>query len=163
MLRHAEELKQNPSAWMPWNYRDTLGAAGPRPQLHNMMIPVWPKRIVCDRAERAVSRRRRLCLARRLSCGGGGAGPGKRSVPVAGPDHLGQAAFSRSAGGTTTGSMSRAGTRCGGEETRAGVAIASSPRCGRSRTGIRSAAKRNKKSLPGTAHRSRWRSCAAPS
>ena len=24
MLRHAGELKQNPSAWMPWNYRDTL-------------------------------------------------------------------------------------------------------------------------------------------
>jgi transposase len=24
LLRHAEELKQNPSAWMPWNYRDTL-------------------------------------------------------------------------------------------------------------------------------------------
>lgn len=24
LLRHAEELKQNPSAWMPWNYHDTL-------------------------------------------------------------------------------------------------------------------------------------------
>lgn len=24
LLRHAQELKQNPSAWMPWNYRDTL-------------------------------------------------------------------------------------------------------------------------------------------
>jgi transposase len=24
LLRHVEELKQNPSAWMPWNYRDTL-------------------------------------------------------------------------------------------------------------------------------------------
>jgi hypothetical protein len=24
LLRHAEELKQNPSAWMPWNYRETL-------------------------------------------------------------------------------------------------------------------------------------------
>ena len=23
-LRHPEELKQNPSEWMPWNYRDTL-------------------------------------------------------------------------------------------------------------------------------------------
>ncbi len=23
-LRHLEELKQNPSAWMPWNYRETL-------------------------------------------------------------------------------------------------------------------------------------------
>lgn len=22
--RHAEELKQNPSEWMPWNYRQTL-------------------------------------------------------------------------------------------------------------------------------------------
>ena len=24
LLRHAGELKQNPSAWMPWNYRETL-------------------------------------------------------------------------------------------------------------------------------------------
>src|SRR5215467_5051938 len=24
LQRHAEELKHNPSAWMPWNYRDTL-------------------------------------------------------------------------------------------------------------------------------------------
>lgn len=24
LLRQAGELKQNPSAWMPWNYRDTL-------------------------------------------------------------------------------------------------------------------------------------------
>jgi transposase len=24
LLRHVEELKQNPSEWMPWNYRDTL-------------------------------------------------------------------------------------------------------------------------------------------
>ena len=24
LLRHAEELKQNPSEWMPWNYRNTL-------------------------------------------------------------------------------------------------------------------------------------------
>ena len=24
LQRHAEELKQNPSAWMPWNYGDTL-------------------------------------------------------------------------------------------------------------------------------------------
>ena len=24
LQRHSEELKQNPSAWMPWNYRDTL-------------------------------------------------------------------------------------------------------------------------------------------
>jgi transposase len=24
LLRHAEELKQSPSAWMPWNYRETL-------------------------------------------------------------------------------------------------------------------------------------------
>ena len=22
--RHAEELKRNPSEWMPWNYRETL-------------------------------------------------------------------------------------------------------------------------------------------
>jgi len=24
LLRHAEELKQSPSEWMPWNYPDTL-------------------------------------------------------------------------------------------------------------------------------------------
>jgi len=24
LLRHAEELKQSPSEWMPWNYRETL-------------------------------------------------------------------------------------------------------------------------------------------
>lgn len=24
LLRHAEELNQNPSEWMPWNYRETL-------------------------------------------------------------------------------------------------------------------------------------------
>jgi hypothetical protein len=24
LLRHLEELKRNPSAWMPWTYRDTL-------------------------------------------------------------------------------------------------------------------------------------------
>ena len=24
LQRHAEELKQNPSEWMPWNYRETL-------------------------------------------------------------------------------------------------------------------------------------------
>jgi hypothetical protein len=24
LLRHTEELKQNPSEWMPWNYRHTL-------------------------------------------------------------------------------------------------------------------------------------------
>jgi hypothetical protein len=30
LLRHVEELKQNPSAWMPWTYRETLtGLAAP--------------------------------------------------------------------------------------------------------------------------------------
>ena len=24
LQRHAQELKQNPSEWMPWNYRETL-------------------------------------------------------------------------------------------------------------------------------------------
>jgi hypothetical protein len=24
LLRRTEELQQNPSEWMPWNYRDTL-------------------------------------------------------------------------------------------------------------------------------------------
>jgi transposase len=27
LQRHAEELKANPSAWMPWNYRETFAAA----------------------------------------------------------------------------------------------------------------------------------------
>jgi transposase len=27
LQRHAEELRQNPAAWMPWNYRETLGVA----------------------------------------------------------------------------------------------------------------------------------------
>ena len=28
LQRHSEELKQNPSQWMPWNYRQTLARAG---------------------------------------------------------------------------------------------------------------------------------------
>ena len=28
LQRHAEELKQTPSEWMPWNYRETLARAG---------------------------------------------------------------------------------------------------------------------------------------
>jgi hypothetical protein len=27
LQRHAEELKRNPSEWMPWNYRETLQRA----------------------------------------------------------------------------------------------------------------------------------------
>ena len=30
LLRHAEELKQNLSEWMPWNYRDTLARLATR-------------------------------------------------------------------------------------------------------------------------------------
>ncbi len=30
LQRHAEELKQNPSEWMPWNYRDTLARLAAR-------------------------------------------------------------------------------------------------------------------------------------
>ncbi len=26
LQRHAGELKQNPAAWMPWNYREALAA-----------------------------------------------------------------------------------------------------------------------------------------
>jgi len=29
LLRHAEELKQNPSEWMPWNYREALARLAP--------------------------------------------------------------------------------------------------------------------------------------
>ena len=29
LLRPAEELRQNPSEWMPWNYRDTLARLPP--------------------------------------------------------------------------------------------------------------------------------------
>jgi hypothetical protein len=28
LQRHAEELKQTPSEWMPWNYRQTLARTG---------------------------------------------------------------------------------------------------------------------------------------
>ena len=28
LLRHPEELKQHPSEWMAWNYRDTLARLG---------------------------------------------------------------------------------------------------------------------------------------
>ena len=28
LQRHARELTANPAAWMPWNYRQTLKAAG---------------------------------------------------------------------------------------------------------------------------------------
>jgi transposase len=31
LQRHSEELKQNPSEWMPWNYRENLGRAGVSP------------------------------------------------------------------------------------------------------------------------------------
>ena len=27
LQRHAEELRRNPAAWMPWNYRDALAQA----------------------------------------------------------------------------------------------------------------------------------------
>jgi len=30
LLRHARELKQNPSAWMPWNYGATLARLATR-------------------------------------------------------------------------------------------------------------------------------------
>jgi len=29
LQRHAAEVSENPSEWMPWNYRDTLGAIDP--------------------------------------------------------------------------------------------------------------------------------------
>jgi hypothetical protein len=28
LLRHPQELKQHPSEWMAWNYRDTLARLG---------------------------------------------------------------------------------------------------------------------------------------
>ncbi len=28
LQQHASELARNPSAWMPWNYRETLARAG---------------------------------------------------------------------------------------------------------------------------------------
>jgi hypothetical protein len=50
LLRHSAELQQRPSAWMPWNYRETLARIA-RPQPRNMMDPAWPKRIDRGRAE----------------------------------------------------------------------------------------------------------------
>jgi transposase len=29
LQRHSEELAQDPAQWMPWNYRETLGATSP--------------------------------------------------------------------------------------------------------------------------------------
>jgi len=31
LQKHAAELAQNPAAWMPWNYRETLQQAGTSP------------------------------------------------------------------------------------------------------------------------------------
>jgi transposase len=30
LQQHAEEMKQNPAAWMPWNYRDNLAQTATR-------------------------------------------------------------------------------------------------------------------------------------
>ena len=51
LQRHAEELKQKPSVWMPWNYRRRWRGS-PRPRPRNMIGPAWPKKIVWRRAER---------------------------------------------------------------------------------------------------------------
>jgi hypothetical protein len=49
LQRHADELKRNPSEWMPWNYREHWrGWQGPPPR--NIMSPSWPKRIVSGQA-----------------------------------------------------------------------------------------------------------------
>ena len=48
LQRHAEELKQNPPEWMPWNYRETLARTGPACMRRRVcMNPAWPKRIDC--------------------------------------------------------------------------------------------------------------------
>ncbi|MGH9326806.1 MAG: IS66 family transposase [Terriglobia bacterium] len=46
LQRHAGELKQNPSEWMPWNYRDTLAGmphAWPRisRQANSIAARIW--------------------------------------------------------------------------------------------------------------------------
>ena len=49
LLRHAEELKRNPSEWMPWNYRETLARlATPAAAQYDGLS--WPKRIVFGQA-----------------------------------------------------------------------------------------------------------------
>ena len=53
LQRHAEELKQKPSEWMPcW----------PRPQPRNMIDLIWPKRIVFGQIKRAFENRREIGL-----------------------------------------------------------------------------------------------------
>ena len=46
LQRHARELATDPAAWMPWNYRKTLGAGV------CMMVLTWPKRIVFGRTDK---------------------------------------------------------------------------------------------------------------
>ena len=49
LQRHTGKLKQSPSEWMPWNYREPC-AVSPRPQRRNIMILSWPKRNTCGHA-----------------------------------------------------------------------------------------------------------------
>jgi hypothetical protein len=51
LQRHAQELKQAPSEWLPWNYRETLARTGALlDAASGMLDPAWPKRIVFGRA-----------------------------------------------------------------------------------------------------------------
>ena len=48
LQRHATQLKANPGQWLPWNYRDTLGALNTGPDPPRSLVvaqPVLPPRI----------------------------------------------------------------------------------------------------------------------
>jgi len=55
LMRHADELRANPSDWMPWNYTEALGRAGqPRagPAPPEVPSPSAPARAPCRRPSR---------------------------------------------------------------------------------------------------------------
>jgi hypothetical protein len=54
LLRHTEELKQNPSEWMPWNCRDTLARLTAAARVVGWLLP-RPKRVDCGQTDRRVN------------------------------------------------------------------------------------------------------------
>jgi len=52
LQRHADEMKENPSQWMPWNYRDTLSTSTRDKAVPGYDLPASPKTIDCGPGER---------------------------------------------------------------------------------------------------------------
>jgi len=66
LQRHAEELKQTPSEWMPWNCRATLARTGALLNAASGMLnSAWPKRIDNGLPESTYSDARKTALAQR--------------------------------------------------------------------------------------------------